>query len=145
MAGCLLPHCPSALMDMSVSQEERDRGDAVEVERHVWVVHRDGGRPQWRRESRRRRKTEGRCEFKGTNEEKEKYFAKIGRPIAAAAAACLPLTACSCEPVLGMTANGSPGTLAEHSLQSGLRYICNIVQTPPPFPIPTKNPPYTQC
>ena len=37
----------------------------------------------------------------------EKDLAKIGRPIsAAAAAACLPLTACSCEPVLGMTANG---------------------------------------
>ncbi len=41
----------------------------------------------------------------------EKDLAKIGRPISAAAA-CLPLTACSCEPVLGMTANGLPGTLA---------------------------------
>lgn len=41
----------------------------------------------------------------------EKDLAKIGRPISAAAAR-LPLTACSCELVLGMTANGLPGTLA---------------------------------
>lgn len=57
------------------------------------------------------KETGRRCEFK-TREERN--LAKIGRPISAAA--CLPLTACSCEPGLGMTANGSPGTLAERTL-----------------------------
>lgn len=65
----------------------------------------------------RKRKKEKRGRLKGgvslrEQMREEKDLAKIGRPISAAAAACLPLTACSCEPVLGMTANGLPGTLA---------------------------------
>lgn len=60
----------------------------------------------------------------------EKDLAKIGRSISAAAAACLPLTACSCEPVLGMTANGLLGTLDERVRQYGLRYICKLVEAP---------------
>lgn len=59
----------------------------------------------------------------------EKDLAKIGRPISAAAA-CLPLTACSCEPVLGMTANGLLGTLDERVRQCRLRYICKLVEAP---------------
>lgn len=76
-----------------------------------------GGRPQRRREREREKGKEGeRDRLKGgvslrERMREEKDLAKIGRPIFAAAA-CLPLTACSCEPVLGMTANGLPGTLA---------------------------------
>lgn len=74
-------------------------------------VDHSGGKRDRERERERRKKTERRCEFKRVNEG-GRDSAKIGRPISAAAAACLPLTACSCEPVLGMTANGLPGTLA---------------------------------
>lgn len=76
----------------------------------VWVVRHEGGRPQQRERERKRKKE---IDWKGgvslrERMREEKDLAKIGRPIsaAAAAAACLPLTACSCEPVLGMTANG---------------------------------------
>ncbi len=81
-----------------------------------------------RERGKKKRETVRRCKFKKTNEG-GKDFTEIGRAIsaAAAAAACLPLTACSCEPVLGMTANGLPGTLAYHTHQCGLRYICKTV------------------